>query len=288
MGFSRLFFVIVCTTAALCGAAVCSTAMGYQLKRARSGQDVRWPQMPVSYALAASGARDLSTRATLEAVKQAFAVWTQVEGAEIAFEFEGRIEGLEAGLGSDVQHNAVVFSGDDWPYGGEALALTTTLYRDSTGVMIDADIVLNERSYAWGPGPSSYDLRNALTHEVGHLLGFEHSEVFEATMYASAVAGETAKSTLHGDDAAAARALYPAEGAARAELAAFVDTPPQRSSSPADPGAAPESPPEPAPEIGSLGCAVSGMNGKSGGPMGGLPIGFVVGLGLLALRRRAP
>jgi MYXO-CTERM domain-containing protein len=56
------------------------------------------------------------------------------------------------------------------------------------------------------------DLQNTATHEAGHFLGLSHSPEPDATMYASAPIGETAKRTLADDDVAGLCELYPAGG----------------------------------------------------------------------------
>ncbi|HEU4383895.1 MAG TPA: matrixin family metalloprotease [Anaeromyxobacteraceae bacterium] len=124
------------------------------------------------------------------------------------------------------------WDGDDPSHGdSRVIALTTVSYDAGTGEIVDADMELN----AWGgsgpsppgfyftcldppaatcgaPGQSgciSVDVRNVVTHEAGHVLGLGHSEVSAATMYPSALSGETAKRTLDPDDVAGLCAIYP-------------------------------------------------------------------------------
>ena len=51
---------------------------------------------------------------------------------------------------------------------------------------------------------------NTATHEIGHFLGFAHSDEPDATMFASATPGETLKRFLSCDDAAILWFRYPA------------------------------------------------------------------------------
>jgi hypothetical protein len=59
------------------------------------------------------------------------------------------------------------------------LALTTVSSRSSTGEILDADIQLNAVNHSWGDlaagSSADVDLQNALTHELGHTLGFDHT-----------------------------------------------------------------------------------------------------------------
>ncbi len=96
------------------------------------------------------------------------------------------------------------------------IALTTTTYGISSGLISDADIEFDSSSsLAHGPKvfttvdsppcPSpaevspecvATDLQNTLTHELGHALGLAHAPDRTSTMFESADLGETRKRTL--------------------------------------------------------------------------------------------
>jgi hypothetical protein len=116
--------------------------------------------------------------------------------------------------GAPDMENRIVFRATAWPaeVGAETLALTTTVYRRSTGEILDADIDVNAVNHAWsaGPDPAGFDdVENTLTHELGHALGFAHTEVPDATMFANADLGETLKRDLAPDDLEAICTVYP-------------------------------------------------------------------------------
>jgi hypothetical protein len=120
---------------------------------------------------------------------------------------------------------------DCWDHGAGIIALTSMNYSRNTGVIWDGDIEFNgspdsnglefrfSATLAEGPacanaastGCVATDVQNTATHEIGHLLGFAHSPVVAATMFASAPFGEAAKRSLEPDDIAALCDTYPAD-----------------------------------------------------------------------------
>jgi hypothetical protein len=107
---------------------------------------------------------------------------------------------------------------DDWldrDYDPAAFALTQVKFRISTGVILDADMLMNEESWTFAECPSGgcgdgrVDLENTLVHEAGHFLGLAHSpDDPTATMWACADAGETDKRDLAPDDVAGICAIF--------------------------------------------------------------------------------
>lgn len=85
----------------------------------------------------------------------------------------------------------------------ECRAVTTSLVWNGIGwsnTIFEADIDINT-SYAWGNGSASlYDIGQVFTHELGHLLGLDHSSVTGATMISGSAPGETYKRTIEADD----------------------------------------------------------------------------------------
>ena len=119
----------------------------------------------------------------------------------------------------------------DWIHPRDVIALTTVTYcRQAGGLckyighILDADIELNGAYVAFSVDDnhgSAFRCSEPLTHEVGHLIGFDHncSEAAgscsrrdrEATMYESAPAEEVQKRTLAADDLEGVCAVYPIE-----------------------------------------------------------------------------
>jgi hypothetical protein len=111
--------------------------------------------------------------------------------------------------------NIILMRIDDWPYGVEKLALTTTTYDPETGDLSDADMEINGFDYDFTVSDESveYDLLSVVTHEVGHLMGLAHSNMTGTTMDQSYTPGTTEIRVPGPDDIAAICELYPPDDA---------------------------------------------------------------------------
>lgn len=166
--------------------------------------------------------------------------------------------------------NVVQFLSDKWChpadktspercYDSAAAAITTVFFLDRPkeehdGTIIDADIEMNEVNFTFIQSPTAKtvrkgtaeaDFENTLTHEMGHLMGLDHtcadsstpanaldnngvrpvscdqlktlaaaarSVIEEATMFNRATPGETKKRTPEADDIAGICEAYPSSG----------------------------------------------------------------------------
>jgi hypothetical protein len=170
----------------------------------------------------------------------------------------------EAQASADVGHdtkNVIVFRQDTWCrqptpvddagmpqpycYPSSALAITSIFKNSKTGEILDADIEFNAVDYSWGdlegkPDLATFktaDFQNALTHELGHVLGLDHNcftandaqarlndntgapeldcsptlpdAILNSTMYPSVVQSDTQRRTLSLDDEQGMCDVYP-------------------------------------------------------------------------------
>jgi len=169
-----------------------------------------------------------ATNLLQNAVARAFASWENASGGQVDFKYLGFTDVGRSG--SDGQNNLIWIT-DGWnkyAFGDpHAIAVTISTYKSGSGRMVDADIHFNADNFLWTvqdpTNPSAgesdcMDVQNIATHEIGHLLGADHSseDIFEsnpnyasATMYFASYAGDIAHRTLNDDDDHAILALYP-------------------------------------------------------------------------------
>lgn len=132
-------------------------------------------------------------------VDRAFAEWESVDNANVRFESDGVVEGADA----TARDRVVVSLTDDLFAGQGAVALTTYSFDTQTGKMLDADIRIDPSLFSGG-----LNAQLAITHEVGHVLGLDHSAVISSVMYPWVGPPDPA-SGFDSDDTIAIATIYP-------------------------------------------------------------------------------
>ncbi len=80
--------------------------------------------------------------------------------------------------------NDVYFDNNSQIFSGTGVAaITEVVYEQSSGKIIEADIIINDKISISSTASSQQYLGNILTHEIGHLLGLGHSQVHRASMF---------------------------------------------------------------------------------------------------------
>lgn len=220
-----------------------------------------WSNRSLSIIASPKGAVDLTVEQTTNAIQQAVAAWTKRDAALSSctdLDMNVRVQGVDEPppLAKYDRTHVIIFLTTSWcaakddgtldpdckvPHDPAALAVTSVWSHKIYGEIMDADIEVNAKNFLWGdlvttPDPSRQDLQNALTHEMGHFIGLDHTcylsgitappndndgkpvpdcdsaspEIMATTMFASARPGDVAKRTLEADDVAAVCAMYPA------------------------------------------------------------------------------
>lgn len=92
----------------------------------------------------------------------------------------------------------IIFSNKSQYFGASALAITSLQYSDDTGDISEGKIIINDSSFApfdlvayknVSDSDETY-LGNIISHELGHLLGLDHSEVIGSAMFYSVFKGQ--------------------------------------------------------------------------------------------------
>jgi MYXO-CTERM domain-containing protein len=255
---NRILALVIVVGVALLGAA--APALAYvQTTTTKTNQPMHWNRRSMTVLVyTGEPPADLDAATLVGAASSAAATWS---GAAV-----GCTDIRLSVLSSDEPvafvaydgTNRITFRRDEWrkmpcdpamedctPYSAEALAITSVFALEKNGVIVDADMEINavNPAFRWGDvvrdGQRDHqDIQNVLTHELGHLIGLDHTcylpdkrprprddkgnlipdcsaasdEIKQTTMFASADPGDTQKRDLAPDDIAAVCAIYPVAG----------------------------------------------------------------------------
>ena len=165
-----------------------------------TGNAISWASA-IQYEVDTSNApEDTPLDAQLSAIELAMQTWNEVPATGIEI---GTYDALPAT--PNLIYWPTTWTGDE-----DQLALTST-YTTESGNIVGFEIAINP-DVDWGVDGNAdeMDLQNMMTHEVGHMLGVDHTAVSDkATMHPSSELGETRKRDLFWDDEEAVRYLYP-------------------------------------------------------------------------------
>ncbi len=191
-----------------------TTASAWVQSKSSKGAGLRWPDpCHVVYAQV-YGSEDVEDGSDIDAIRIALETWNAVECTTFTMIWGGVTNMAWIGYSNHGGNANIVIFQEDWPYAERPVAFTSVTYNPVSGVIFDADIELNAEDYeftAGGPdwNPGDIDIQNTVTHEAGHIIGLDHSNVIESTMYESSIFGETMKRSLAHDDISGVCDLYP-------------------------------------------------------------------------------
>jgi len=203
--------------------------------------EVAWPTPCVTYFINREGSLDFGepspgvfNPSLFQVIQGSFDAWTAPTCGALKFVYGGLTCNAEIGFANERimggGMNLVVWREDDWEHATDALALTTLTTNPTTGEIRDADVEFNGVHFTFAnlsqedTTQSLVDIRNTMTHEVGHMLGLDHEFLTQdATMFPNALPGEIFKRDLTTDDINGMCTIYPAaafpnEGACEPEV----------------------------------------------------------------------
>ncbi len=195
-------------------AALAVTQVAWTQYVTSTGAPVRWNRAEVSIAMDAGGTADVPGDLEFEAISRSMDTWNAVSCPHPLLKDGGRVSGVKPGSGTG--QNLLIWWDDpaDWstPEMDHVIALTTLYYDDRSGIVAKFDMEFADFAYDFTvtdvPTLARTDVENTVTHELGHVLGLDHSKHPDATMYYSASPGDTTKRTLSPDDITGLCAVY--------------------------------------------------------------------------------
>lgn len=169
---------------------------------------VKWvaASMPIKFFIDSKGSADVSFAQASDAVKKSFTTWQSVTGQTLKFSFAGVKTGTV--VSTTDQTNVVIWIESNWPSSSFILAVTKTSYLiQNPPNFVDADILINGVNFQWTTTAAAgkADIQSTIQHEVGHLIGLQHSQLKNAKMLPS---GSISK-ILSVDELTGIRFLYP-------------------------------------------------------------------------------
>jgi hypothetical protein len=187
-----------------------------------TGTPLFWASSCFQVYVQANGApgQGIGFATTKESVSRAFTTWLSADCGGAAPLIDVQVQGpitCDTAEFNKTKKNAniVLFREDEWPYIGaeDALGFTHLTFNAETGELWDADLEINAVAYRFSVGDpvTNNDLDAMLTHEAGHMLGLAHTQVKDATMFATYTPGSDTQRTLADDDVQAVCASYPAD-----------------------------------------------------------------------------
>lgn len=185
------------------------------LENPANGNDLTWSTPGnISIVINSTGSDNISDDSHFTAIRNGIAAWNDVTGSSLQL-----VENTNATQQARTDWTAtdihlVMFDETNasgfFPGGSGTVAVTPVFFM-SNGNIVDADILFNGSGFTFttsGAG-GAFDVQDVVTHELGHLVGLDHSGIGGATMYPYVSPGVVVQRSLAIDDANGIRTIYP-------------------------------------------------------------------------------
>lgn len=175
------------------------TAQAYTHNKMNSGSTVKWGTERPRLIVHTNSSQLISDNNVIQKVSESVQGWSQATSSlQIGASYE-------SGLSPSSRTNDLYFSSDSTYLGPSVAGVTITATRESSGELIEADIIINDSIDLSLNKDSNQYVGDIISHELGHYLGLAHSEVQFSTMFYRLSRGQY---QLDDDDHSGVRSLY--------------------------------------------------------------------------------
>ena len=195
---------------------------------APQARKIRWPRKTIHVAFSTSlffpGSNIKSDSDVIGAANRALNRWSSLTNINFVVTWSPLTSVSPADTGDGVSLLTIAVTPENEKFNSDSTTGRTRVFFDpETGHIAEADISINPRpraedgsdvQFSTDGTPGTYDLEATLTHEIGHLLGLDHSAVLSSTMQSRQVFNGTFglpafnERTLSEDDRQKVRSLY--------------------------------------------------------------------------------
>src|SRR5689334_7571161 len=195
---------------------------------AQTVRKIHWPRKTIEVALSNSllspGPNIKSDSDVVGAVRRAFARWSNLSNINFVVTWSPATSISPADAGDGVSLLTIADTPENEAFNSDTTTGRTRVFFDpETGNIAEADVSINPRpraedgtqlQFSTDGTPGTYDLEATFTHEIGHLLGLDHSSVLSSTMQGRQAYNGTfglpamTERTLSEDDRQKIRSLY--------------------------------------------------------------------------------
>jgi hypothetical protein len=179
-----------------------------------TGAALRWSDpSSVRFVVSSTGSADIADDSETTAVRLAARAWNEAPGSSARLvETTSASQRARTDWQSDDLH-LVWFdeAGTSGFFAGGGVVAVTPIWFNASGVITDADVIFNGRDWMFTTSGQTgrFDVQDVAAHELGHLLGLDHSPHCAATMYPYVDTAITSHRSLSTDDAGGMRHAYP-------------------------------------------------------------------------------
>ena len=172
------------------GVAAASFVAGHvRLIYSANGNELYWENpTSISIVIHEAGSNDIAGDGHFPALRNAISAWNDV-GKNTATLVENTSPGEQANADwqSDNRHLMYFDESNSSGYfpGASGIVAVTPLTFYTSGRIVDADVLFNGKNFLFTTegAPGRFDVQDVATHELGHLLGLDHSGCAGASMY---------------------------------------------------------------------------------------------------------